>query len=73
MLFISVSSSVLDLFLSINVLYYVMLHVLCWTAGRVVAAFATANGDPNKIHYMVRNMSIPLQMSGFGYFSHTRC
>ena len=41
------------LFLSINVLYYVMVHVLCWTPGRVAAAFATANGDPNTILMLV--------------------
>ena len=40
-------SSVLELFLSIDVLYYVLCFV--WSPGRVAAAFATANGDPNKI------------------------
>ena len=38
-----------ELFLSINVLYYVILYyVSCfvWTPGRVAAVFATANGDP---------------------------
>ena len=46
-----VYSSVLELFLSNDVLYYVILYyVSCfvWTPGRVAAAFATANGDPNK-------------------------
>jgi hypothetical protein len=33
--------------LSINVLYYVMFQVV-WIPGRVAAAFATANGEPNK-------------------------
>ena len=45
-------SSVLELFLSINVLNYVILYYalrFMWTPGRVAAAFATANGDPNKI------------------------
>ena len=40
----NVCRSVLELFLSINVLYYVV-----WTPVRGVAAFATVNGDPNKI------------------------
>ena len=47
-----VCSSVLELFLSNGVQYYVILYyVSCfvWTPGRVAAAFATANGDPNKI------------------------
>ena len=38
--------------MSIDVLYYVILYyVSCfaWTSARVPAAFATANGDPNKI------------------------
>jgi hypothetical protein len=54
---LNVCSSVLELFLSIDVLYYVILYYVIlyygscfvWTPGRVVAAFATANGDPNKI------------------------
>ena len=50
--FLNWCSSVLDMSLSIDVLYYVILFcVSCflWTPGRVAAAFATANGDPNKI------------------------
>ena len=48
----NVCSSVLELFLSNDFLYYVILYyVSCfvWTPGSVAAAFATANGDPNKI------------------------
>ena len=51
-LFKNVCSSVLELFLSNAVLYSVILYyVSCfvWTPGRVAAAFATVNGDPNKI------------------------
>jgi hypothetical protein len=40
---------VLELLLSIDVLYYVMFRVLSGTPGRLAAAFATATGDPNKI------------------------
>jgi hypothetical protein len=47
--FLNLCSFVLELFLSIHVLYYVMVHVLCWTPGRVAAAISTANVDPNKI------------------------
>ena len=49
---LNIFSSVLELFLSVDVLYYVILYcVSCfvWTPGRVAAAFVTANGDPNKI------------------------
>ena len=49
---LDVCSSVLELFLSIDVLYYVILYYVSyfvWTPGRVAAAFATTNGDPNKI------------------------
>jgi hypothetical protein len=51
-LFKNVCSSVLELFLSNDVLYYVILYYVSYfvlTPGRVVADFATANGDPNKI------------------------
>ena len=42
---------VLELFLSIDGLYVILYYVSCFvlTPGRVAAAFATANGDPNKI------------------------
>ena len=43
---------VVELFLSDDVLYQVILYyVSCfvWTPGSVAGAFATANGDPNKI------------------------
>ena len=59
--FLNSCSSVLELFWSINVLYYVMFHVLCWTPGRGAAAFATANGDlnviPNTSSYALTNTS----------------
>ena len=45
-------SSVLELFLSNDVLYYVILYcVSCfvWTPGTGAADFVTANGDPNKM------------------------
>jgi hypothetical protein len=31
---------------------------LLWIPGRVAAAFATANGDPNKIHHMLTGFLI---------------
>ena len=51
-LFKNVCSSVLELVLANDVLYNVELYYVIrfvWTPGRVAAAFATANGDPNKI------------------------
>jgi hypothetical protein len=52
----SLKKVVLDLFLSINVLYYVMFHVLCGTPGRVATAFSTANEDP----YEMENTKLPV-------------
>jgi hypothetical protein len=48
-LFKYVCCSVLELFLSIDVLYCHSVEMFVWTPGRVAAAFATDNGDPNKI------------------------
>ena len=61
------------LFLSIDVLYYVILHyVSCvvWTPGRVAAAFATANGDSNKIPNTIFPRTF---LSGVAAPHHFRC
>ena len=72
------------LFLPINVLYYVILYyVSCsvWTPGRVAAAFATANEDPNKItndsipeRYGLHNCALSPktndQMTNYSFYGH---
>jgi hypothetical protein len=45
----NVCSSVLELFLSNDVLNCHSVSCFVWNPGKVAAAFATANGDPNKI------------------------
>ena len=53
--------------MSIDVLYYV--SCLVWTPGRVAAAFATANGDPNKIPNSLNNYVNKVLVFIFNTFS----
>jgi hypothetical protein len=69
------------MFLSIDVLYYVILnYVSCivWTPGRVAAASATVNGDPNKITKEIPNFTMlkgifNLSFLCYFYSSTNRC
>ena len=46
--------------MAVDVLYYVMFYVISGPQGRVAAASATANGDPNKIQNKKTNSRVTL-------------